>query len=208
MVSGFAISPLMNECYKNKDEKAARELVFVLQGVFFLASFVACIWMKEIFQLLIKNDVLAATYPLGIVIVMAYNYRAMYYGSVNKLFYLERTQILWKITFIAGLTNVLMNLVCIPIFGYKIAAVTTYISLMFMGYSGYFLKDFKENATVNYYPLRWLFATCVITVSVYLLRDVSFVLKIVFTFVSLCGAAYFAFYLQQRMKQLKRATTS
>lgn len=183
MVSGFAITPLMNECYKNKDEQAARRLVFVLQGVFFIASFVICIWLKEIFQILIKNEILAATYPIGIIVVMAYNYRAMYYGAINKLFYLEKTNILWKITFFAGVTNVIMNFILIPIFGYKVAAVTTFISLMFMGYSGYFLKDFKENNTLNYYPLLWLLATCALTVLLYLLKDIELTLKIWLTVV-------------------------
>lgn len=203
MVSGFAINPLMNECYKNKDEKGARELVFVLQGVFFVASFLACLWLKEIFQLLIKNDTLAATYPLGIIIVMAYNYRAMYFGAINKLLYLEKTQILWKITFIAGLSNVLLNLFLIPVFGYKIAAVTTFVSLMFMGYSGYFIKDFKENCKVNYYPFLWVSATVVLAVVSYMLRDISTVNKIVVSIIAMGISGYFAFFLYKKMTDFK-----
>ncbi|MEI7509380.1 MAG: oligosaccharide flippase family protein [Flavobacterium sp.] len=183
MVSGFAIRPLMNECYKNKDENGARRLVFVLQTVFFITSFIISIWLKEIFQLLIKNKDLAATYPIGIIIVMAYNYRAMYYGSINKLFYLEKTSILWKITFFAGLTNVVMNFVLIPFFGYKVAAVTTFLSLMLMGYSGYFLNDFKKHTTINYYPLIWLFATVFLTIVCYFLKDILIIYKIVSTII-------------------------
>lgn len=200
MVSGFAITPLMNECYKKKDEKGARELVFVLQAVFFLASFLVCLWLKEIFQILIKNEALAATYPLGIVLVMAYNYRAMYYGAINKLFYLEKTQILWKITFIAGLTNVIMNFIFIPIFGYKAAAVTTFISLMFMGYSGYFLKDFKENCNINYYPIHWIIATIGLTVVCYALRDIPFLYKTIVSAVSLICLLFlsWSFFIKKR----------
>lgn len=181
MISGFAITPLMNQCYKDKDEKGARRLVFVLQIVFFIVSFLVCIWLKELFQLLIKNKALAATYPIGIIIVMAYNYRAMYYGSINKLFYLEKTNILWKITFFAGVTNVVMNIVLIPIFGYKVAAVTTFLSLMFMGYSGYFLKDFKRNTSISYYPIYWLLATISLACISYLLKDINIIFKIWFT---------------------------
>ena len=205
MVSGFAITPLMNECYKNKDERTARELVFVLQGVFFIASFLVSIWLKEIFQILIKNDVLAATYPIGIIVVMAYNYRAMYYGSINKLFYLEKTNILWKITFIAGITNVLLNVTLIPFFGYEIAAVTTFVSLMFMGYSGYFLRDFKENSTVNYYPGLWFTATVLLAIAAYLLKDITILSKILITFGSLSLSAYLSFYLWKKMKFIQSA---
>lgn len=200
VVSGFAITPLMNECYKNKDEKGARELVFVLQAVFFLGSFIICLWLKEIFGLLIKNKVLATTYPLGIILVMGYNYRAMYYGAINKLFYLEKTAILWKITFIAGVTNVVMNLIFIPIFGYKAATITTFISLMFMGYSGYFLKDFKENCTINYHPVQWMAATVALTVMCYALRDVPLIYKIVISVVFLTLLLYLsrAFYIKKK----------
>lgn len=203
MVSGFAITPLMNECYKKKDEKGARELVFVLQAVFFLGSFVVCLWLKEIFQLLIKNESLAATYPIGIVLVMAYNYRAMYYGAINKLFYLEKTSILWKITFIAGVTNVIMNFICIPIFGYASAAVTTFISLMFMGYSGYFIKDFKENCDVNYYPLYWITGTVLLTVLSYVMKDIAFGYKIAVSLVALGLLVFLSwhFFLKKTIKK-------
>lgn len=184
MVSGFAITPLMNECYRTKNEFQARTLVWVLQIVFFLASFIVCLWMRELFQLLIKNETLAATYPLGIVIVMAYNYRALYYGAVNKLLYEEKTNILWKITFFAGVTNVVSNLILIPLYGFEIAAVTTFFSLMFMGYSGYYLKDYKAHATVSYYPMAWLLATVILTVVVYQLRDLPVLYKGVLSAVS------------------------
>lgn len=204
LVSGFAINPLMNECYKKKDEKGARELVFVLQVVFFLASFLACLWLKEIFHILIKNEALAATYPLGIILVMAYNYRAMYFGSINKLFYLEKTNVLWKITFFAGLTNVIMNFIFIPIFGYEAAAITTFISLMFMGYSGYFIKDFKENCDVSYYPFHWMAGTVLLTVLCYLIRDISFAYKIAISVVALALLVFLSWHFFIKKKAIKR----
>lgn len=190
MVSGFAITPLMNECYKKNDEAGARKLVFVLQIVFFMASFFVCIWLKEIFELLIKNKTLALTYPLGIIIVMSYNYRAMYYGAINKLFYLEKTNILWKITFFAGISNVVLNFILIPIFGYKIAAITTFISFMFMGYSGYFLKDFKQSKSINYYPLAWMLATIILTIIAYFLRNLTVFNKIIISLFCIGSIAF------------------
>jgi len=178
VVSGFAIAPLMNACYQRNDDKGARELVYVLQVVFFLASFFVCIWLREIFSILIKNETLALTYPLGIIIVMSYNYRPMYFGAINKLFYLERTKILWLVSFTAGALNFVSNLILIPIYGYQIAAVTTFVSLMFMGYSGYYLKDFRTNNTVRFYPMFWMLGTVLLTALAYSLRDVTILTKI------------------------------
>ncbi|WP_333695455.1 lipopolysaccharide biosynthesis protein [Flavobacterium sp.] len=176
-VAGFAISPLLYESYRKKDEYGARRLVWVLQITFFIATFAASLWMKELFQLLIRNATLAATYPMGILIVMAYNYRAIYFGAVDKLIYHEKTQVLWRITFVAGVLNIISNLILIPLYGFEIAAVTTFFSLMFMGYSGYYLKDYKAHATVSYYPMAWLLATVVLTVVVYQLRDLPVLYK-------------------------------
>src|SRR5690606_4742607 len=98
--AGFAIGPMLNAAFKAGEEWKARNLVFVLQIAYFLMTFIAAIWLKEIFQLLLKNKELQETYHLGIVILMAYNYRPMYFGANYKLMYLEKTKSLLKVTFV------------------------------------------------------------------------------------------------------------
>ena len=46
-----------------------------------------------------------------------------------------------------------------PVFGFQAAAYTSFATLMYMGYRGYFLKEYKKEALVNYYPLIWLNVT-------------------------------------------------
>ena len=134
--------------------------------------------MKEIFAFLIRNEELASLYPLAIIIVMAYNYRPMYFGSNLKLMYLDKTSRLWRVTFVAGVINVLLNVVGIPLFGFQFAAYSTFISLMYMGYAGYFVRGFGQMTTENYYPLLWLTATVIFTVTVYLLTDIDSITKV------------------------------
>src|SRR5690606_18090640 len=55
MASGFAIGPMLNIAYKEGKEKRARDLVFILQIVFLVGSLTLCVWLKEIFQLLLRN---------------------------------------------------------------------------------------------------------------------------------------------------------
>ena len=64
------------------------------------------------------------------------------------------------------------------------AAITTYAALMYMGYIGYFLKDFKQNTSLNYYPLVWFGATLILTVTAFFLVEVAVVYKIGLTLLS------------------------
>jgi O-antigen/teichoic acid export membrane protein len=123
-------------------------------------------------------------YYLGVIIVMSYNYRPMYVGANSQLMYNEKTNILWKVSFTAGIINIILNLILIPIIGFEIAAFTTFISYMFMGYSGYFLKVYKRLTPLNYYPLLWLTLTIVLSVVVYQLKDINFIHKIIVSVVA------------------------
>src|SRR5690606_20343112 len=96
-------------------------------------------------------------------LVMAYCYRPMYLGANSKLFYVEKTALLLRVTFLAAVLNVVLNFIFIPIWGIQAAAWVTYISLMYMGYAGYFLRIFRELNEVNYYPIVWLIVTFILT---------------------------------------------
>lgn len=202
MAVNKAIGPLMMEQYKNKRDDVARNIVFLVQGLFLLGTATICIWMREIFQLLINNDSLAQMYSLGIIIVMGYNYRPMYIASNQKLFYTENTNLLWKITFVAGISNVGLNLILIPIWGYKVAAITTFISLMYMGYVGFFTKTFKDitPSNVNYHPFIWLSTTIITTIIVYLLKDINILYKINITIISLLLCLIFIYLMNKDIK--------
>jgi O-antigen/teichoic acid export membrane protein len=189
MASGLALGPLMNERYARKDDVGARNLVFVLQISFFFATFILCLWLREVFSIMIRNPDLSQMYPLGIIIIMGYNYRPMYFGANNALFFAEKTNLLWRVTLVAGLINVGLNFATIPIFGYQAAGVTTYIALMYMGYAGYYFKVFRQVNSAEYYPMRWLLGTIALTAAAYFLRDVPWTIKSIITFVSVAIVA-------------------
>jgi O-antigen/teichoic acid export membrane protein len=181
MASGFAITPLMMRCYQLQDETTARKLVFFLQGIFLFATFLSCLWMREIFILLVQNESLNKMYYLSIVIVMAFNYRPIYYGAINKLIYLEKTKILWRLTFIPGIVNVALNFIFIPFWGWEFAAISTFITFTLMGILGYFQKAFKEHNKLNYYPLQWAIMNILLCAAAYQLKDIDILWKAIFT---------------------------
>ena len=177
-----AVSPLLLEFYRKDEQYKAKNLIFLVQSIFFAGSFLICLWLKEAFSLLIKNDTLNKMYPLAIIIIMGYNYRPMYVGSNQQFFYHERTNILWRISFVAGIGNVILNLIMIPIFGYEAAAYTTFFSLLYMGYAGYFYKAFREVDKTKYYPIFWILISIALTALVYVAVEIPIEFKI---FVSL-----------------------
>jgi len=199
MASGLALGPLMNEHYIKKDDVGARNLVFILQIAFFFGTFLLCLWLREFFSIMIKNADLAQMYPLGIIIIMGYNYRPMYFGANNALFFAEKTNLLWRVTLVAGLINVGLNFIAIPIFGFEAAGVTTYIALLYMGYAGYYFKIFKKINSANYYPVRWLLATVALTVLAYVLRDVAWMIKSIVTAIAVAVVALLYWFNRSRI---------
>ena len=195
---GQASRATLNLNNKAQNYKANRNLIFKVQLFFFAATFLSCIWLKEIFSLLINNDGLAATYPMAIILIMAANYRPMYLGATNYIFYIERTKKLIYITLAASVISVLLNIIFIPYLGIIAAIITTYVSLMYMGYSGYYLKEFKD-IKVKYYPLLWLFSTFLLTISAYYIVEFDFFTKTIITLsvFSLSIIIFYFFYLRK-----------
>jgi O-antigen/teichoic acid export membrane protein len=131
---------------------------------------------------------LIENYRLGVIIVMAYAYRPMYFGSNTKIMYVEKTNTLWQITLIAGIISVLLNMILIPIYGYQMAAISVFIGYLYMGYAGFFTKDFKAHNNINFYPLVWMSITIASTFAVYYLVEYSILSKIIISFFALVFA--------------------
>ena len=198
---GDATGPMYIKFFSTQkldDEIKARNLTSIMQLLVIVLAFVIALWLKEIFSILIKNDSLKIGYSMAILILMSFSYRPIYFGPINKLQYLLKTKELWKISFVAGIVNVVLNIILIPFIGIWGSVIATFLAMMFMGFRGYLLQSFKENNPVNYYPLFWFLAICGSTVLVFFIRDIHFMYKLVITFVLLAGATYF--YYKHKLK--------
>ncbi|MBC5773964.1 lipopolysaccharide biosynthesis protein [Pontibacter sp. KCTC 32443] len=188
MAISQAASPFYLKYLAQQQDKAAalqvRRLTFALQVLFLLATSLGCLWMREIFILLIKNEALQQAYPLAIIILMGYNFRPMYSVVYNTLTYREHTNKLWRISVAAGAGNVLLNFILVPIFGYQAAAYTTFAALMYMGYAGFYMKAFKASTQVSYYPVLWLSLTVSMLFIVYNIAAVAIMVKVILTAVA------------------------
>lgn len=202
---GMAIGPFYTKLFAKRTYDAKldiRAMTFFFQAIFLTIGFLICLWCKELFQLLIKNNELRHAYPLAIIIIMGYVYRPMYWASANQLFFLEKTTQLWKISFIAGVLNLGLNFILVPIYGIKAAAITTFFALLYMGFSGFFLKVYKEEKSPPYYPLVWLVGIIALSVLVFLLRDLAVAFKVIISFIYLIFAFVILIKFKNKLKQL------
>ncbi|MBK0401712.1 oligosaccharide flippase family protein [Adhaeribacter sp. BT258] len=191
--AGMAIGPQYVKLYiskKKSDLQLARQLTFILMALFLTAGFNGAIWLKEVFQILIKNKDLASAYGIGTIILMGYCYRPMYWAAINKLSTFEKTDVIWRISFGAGIINVLLNLIFLGSYGIMAAAITTFISLMIIGFAGFTLKEYREMDNLPHYPIVWLLAIIFATFLSYYVKDIAIWQKAIIS----CASLIFIFY--------------
>jgi O-antigen/teichoic acid export membrane protein len=178
---GMAVGPFFTKVISKGSVKSEKDYHFIthwLQISFIIAGFLFSLWTKELTTILIRNDQLNTVYPLAIIIIMGYVSRPYYWAIVNKMQFNEQTQKLWRISFIAGVLNVVLNIILVPKFGIMAAAITTFVALLYMGFSGYYLKITSTEMKKSYYPATFIVIITLSTLVVYLLKDISPVFKL------------------------------
>lgn len=177
----MAVAPMITSLYSKKTkiaEKQVQQFIFFLMACFILILSTIALWTKELFQLLIRNDSLLDAYPIAIIIIMSYSYRPLKIGGMNKLFFYEHTNKLWRISFIAGMLNVVLNIIFIPLFGIYVAAITTFISMVYFAISPYYIKEYRAMENERFYAEYWMIGVILLTGLIYMLRDISITYKV------------------------------
>lgn len=172
------MSPHVIDMINKKKEKSLRIILFASQVLFFLfAILFACI-AKEFFQFLFRNEEFSDVYKLAVLIFMSFTLKPLYIGANARFFYFEKTKSLAKQSFIAGALNIILNIIFIPIWGIEAAAVTTFIGYLFISFSRYYSKTYKEISTLKYYPTYWLLLSIMVAFACYYIAGLSLNLRI------------------------------
>ncbi|MGY4383085.1 O-antigen/teichoic acid export membrane protein [Pedobacter sp. UYP24] len=187
---GMAVGPFYTKMYIANTAKSLqdeRNFTLFMMGTFMIVTFLASLWLKEVFAIMVNNDKLKASYDIGILILMGYSYRPMYWSAGIKLTTHGNTNILWRISAVGGVINVLLNLIFIPKYGIYAAAISTLIGLLYTGFAGFYFKTYQRLNLkgYNHFPTLCMILVVVFTTIVYFLRDISIVYKIVITIVLL-----------------------
>ncbi len=185
--SNNAIVPFLMSMYKRNEHKRAKLIIYGWLLSILSITFSICLWAKELFEILVKNDILKQSYPLAIIMIMAYNFRPVFIGAYQYMVFREKTKTIWLVSFFAGLISVGSNLIFIPLFGFKAAIFSLYFSFFYWGVGLYFTRSYRLIRKENYRPIGLSMVIVVITFLVFLLKDISQASKLIISVMSLSG---------------------
>lgn len=203
MALGVAAGPIFLKYYSEESmegEKHVKNLTLLMQIGMVSLGFMAAIWIKEFFAIFIKNDSLSSAYLFTVFVIMSFTLRPLYLVPNLKLQYLERTKGLWKISFVAGIINLILNFFLIPLIGTWGAVVSTFASMIYLALSGFFLKDYKisMNGEIAKYPTFWVVIVLLSTFLAYQIIELSIDIKILITL----GVLSVGFFNRKRLGKL------
>lgn len=123
-----AIVPQMQTAYRMNDFLRYRKLYYLCQSVALLSSAMICIWMGDIYSILIRNEQLSQSSEIAMLMCFANVVYPFYCFMSTPVFILKNTkQLLWLV-FLPGFLNIILCCILIPIWGFKIAIFSTMIS--------------------------------------------------------------------------------
>lgn len=159
--------------YRSKDYEGYRTLFYLCQGVALLSSSLLCIWMPEIYKLLIHNDMLAQSSYIASFICFA-NVISPFYGFMSVTTFIEKRtkQILWLV-FIPGLINMIICLILIPIWGYTVGIWSTIIAYWSQMFIPFFIRYYKETVGLWMGNLKKIFMLFALISSLFVLSNVT-----------------------------------
>lgn len=144
----MALAPQVQRTFRSQDFVSYRKLYFLCQAVALVTSFMICVWMPEIYSLLIRNARLAQSCDIACLLCFANVVFAFYTFMSAPAFIQKNTmQLLWLV-FVPGILNFVLCYTLIPIFGYRAAIYSTIVSfwsqLMIPFFVGYYKKSVSE----------------------------------------------------------------
>ena len=136
--------PMTYQFIRDNNKAEMKRLLYTFIIMSYSATFLYCLWSRELYGILISNKEIAATYKYSIILVMALNYRPLYVYCIDYFFYHEHTIQMLGITFIAGIVSFGFYFIMIPYIGIWAALLGFYVGCLYLGYSGYFYRFYHQ----------------------------------------------------------------
>ncbi len=140
-----AVSPLTQKYYRDSNFIQLKKLFYIVQIFSLFLIFFCCIWMKEIYYILIKNPSLQEGQDIACYTMFAYAIFPLYSFLSLPAFVQKKTKTLLWLIWVPAIINIVLNFIAIPIWGYKAAIVVTLCAYWIMGiiiiYHPYYKKE-------------------------------------------------------------------
>jgi len=152
-----------------------------------LMAAVLGLWIPDIFRLLYRKAELSAAYPMAIVLIFGFCYRPLYVAIVDKAIFEKRTMEVLKITVVAALSNVLLNLIFIEFYETWAATFNTVVAYFVMGLAGYFLIKNSGEFRKVIRPFELIGIVIVVGTLVFSMRDFCWCWRLLATGILIVG---------------------
>jgi O-antigen/teichoic acid export membrane protein len=121
-------------------------------------------------------------------------YRPFYVVSVVKSIFLEQTKSILKISLGGSLINITLNLIFVPLFGIKAALISTFTSYLYLGFSGFYFSDLKDNIDFKYNPIWFLIIILITLFLSVLILDLNIYIKLILSLIIFIASALAFFF--------------
>lgn len=187
------LTPIVFDLYKTGTDLAMQTVGKLVRAWFYISLLIAAVlglWIPDIFRLLYRKAELSAAYPMAIILIFGFCYRPIYVAIVDKAIFEKRTMEVLKITVVAALSNVVLNLIFIGYYETWAATFNTVIAYFIMGIAGYFLIKNSGEFRRIIRPFELIATIVIIGAAVFLMRDLSWVWRLLATGVLLFGMIF------------------
>ena len=113
-----AISPIIQKAYRNNEKSTLLYYFYTTHLLTLSLVFMLSLWMREIYQLLIRNEALQDSYLVASTICFSFSMYCNYYYMSSIVFINEKTSKILYLVFIPGILNILLAFILIPHYGY------------------------------------------------------------------------------------------
>lgn len=189
-----AITPQMQRSYRNGEYNKYRDLYFLCQGVALLSSFLVCIWMHEIYSVLIRNAELQQSASIATYMCFAQVQLPLYWFMSQSCFIERKTKQLLFLVFIPGIINLTLCFILIPILGYKAGMYITMFSYWSQILIPFVIPYFNDKISLwlgrKYMLLLLLFLILTLLLLGNMVSISEIYIKIIVTLFSLCLFLY------------------
>lgn len=142
-----ALSPKIQELYRAGDYFNIRKVYILSQLFTMLSVFLFALWMPDLYRLLVRNSDLQQCSSIASLICFSNIIYPLYALLSTTALIEKKTPMLLWLVFLPGILNIVLNLVFIPIYGYKAAiysSLIAYWALLFIPLFVRFYSEFLE----------------------------------------------------------------
>lgn len=176
------VTPIYFRLFARDDQREAGKTVVNLTLLWFTFSlgsgFLLSIWLKEILFYLYPKPEFHQAYKYSVLIIMALCYRPLYVAIIDKAIFKEKTKSSLKIVLTAGILNIILNCITIPLFGIQGAVLSSFVSYVFMGFGGFLFKEFRSYVDPELKPIRLLLILFLVSGMAFIFIEFSVLAKI------------------------------